>query len=285
MLDFAAYLRRIGLDPAGSPTWQTIHRSHATTIPFENLDSHRRGGYCFEHNLLLASALDHLGLEVETMLARVGGGDRPLGHLVLRITDREGCQWHADVGFGLGTLLDPSPWAPRESTSRPAGGSRSLPTVTNSSSRHSSRRGGRRCAGSCRSRRRGSTSRSATGGYASTRHRRSCFGLIASLNHPDGRREVMSDWSGPLQVMAISPEGVVETNEPREAIPSLGQKASSKTLPGCRWTPAFELHDLRGDLGDPVAHYQPRRQRGPHPVALPGSRQCDRVVGVKRIGM
>jgi N-hydroxyarylamine O-acetyltransferase len=73
MQDFDAYLRRIGLDPAGKPTWQAVHRAHATTIPFENLDSHRgipvsleqadlerklvasrRGGYCFEHNLLLA---------------------------------------------------------------------------------------------------------------------------------------------------------------------------------------------------------------------------------------
>ena len=75
MLDFDAYLERIGLTAADSPTWQTIHRAHATSIPFENLDSHRgvpisleqqdlerklvteqRGGYCFEHNLLLASA-------------------------------------------------------------------------------------------------------------------------------------------------------------------------------------------------------------------------------------
>src|SRR5579862_7082207 len=136
MLDFDAYLRRIGLDPADSPTWQNIHRAHATTIPFENLDSHRgmpvslqqadlerkmvanrRGGYCFEHNLLLASALEHLGLQVEPMLARVrvGGAPpeaRPAGHLVLRVTDGNGGHWHADVGFGLGTLLDPIPFGP-----------------------------------------------------------------------------------------------------------------------------------------------------------------------------
>src|SRR5882672_6620500 len=41
MLDFGAYLRRIGLNPADEPTWQAVHRAHATTIPFENLDSHR----------------------------------------------------------------------------------------------------------------------------------------------------------------------------------------------------------------------------------------------------
>jgi hypothetical protein len=136
MLDFDAYLRRIGLDPAGKPAWQAVHRAHATTIPFENLDSHRgipvsleqadlerklvasrRGGYCFEHNLLLASALEHLGLGVEPMLARVSVGGapretRPAGHLVLRATDGDGRQWHADVGFGLGTLLDPIPFGP-----------------------------------------------------------------------------------------------------------------------------------------------------------------------------
>ena len=136
MLDFDAYLRRIGLNAADKPTWQAVHRAHATTIPFENLDSHRgipisleqadlerklvasrRGGYCFEHNLLLASALEHMGLEVEPMLARVRAGGaprqtRPATHLVLRATEGDGRQWHADVGFGLGTLLDPIPFGP-----------------------------------------------------------------------------------------------------------------------------------------------------------------------------
>jgi N-hydroxyarylamine O-acetyltransferase len=79
MIDFDAYLRRTGLDPADKPAWQAVHRAHVTTIPFENLDPHRgipvsleqadlerklvasrRGGYCFEHNLLLASALAHM---------------------------------------------------------------------------------------------------------------------------------------------------------------------------------------------------------------------------------
>jgi len=136
MLDIDAYISRIGLDRADKPTWQAVHRAHATTIPFENLDSHRgipisleqadlerklvasrRGGYCFEHNLLLASALEYMGLQVEPMLARVrvGGAPRatrPAGHLVLRATDVDGRQWHADTGFGLGTLLDPIPFGP-----------------------------------------------------------------------------------------------------------------------------------------------------------------------------
>jgi N-hydroxyarylamine O-acetyltransferase len=83
MLDYDAYLERIGLSSSTAPTWQEIHRAHATSIPFENLDSHRglpvslagedlerkmvadrRGGYCFEHNLLLATALEHLASAV-----------------------------------------------------------------------------------------------------------------------------------------------------------------------------------------------------------------------------
>jgi N-acetyltransferase len=42
MLDFAAYLERIGLSVSERPTLQDIHRAHATSIPFENLDRHRR---------------------------------------------------------------------------------------------------------------------------------------------------------------------------------------------------------------------------------------------------
>jgi N-hydroxyarylamine O-acetyltransferase len=140
MVDFDAYLERVGLGSSDAPDWQAIHRAHATSIPFENLDSHRgmpvsldqrdlerkmvaerRGGYCFEHNLLLSSALEHLGLRVEPMLARVriGGAPpeaRPLGHLVLRVIDGDSKAWHADVGFGLGTLLDPIPFGPDPDT-------------------------------------------------------------------------------------------------------------------------------------------------------------------------
>src|ERR1700750_997551 len=136
MLDSACYTRGSAGARGKKPTWQAVHRAHATKIPFENLDSHRgipvsleqadlerklvasrRGGYCFEHNLLLASALEHMGLGVEPMLARVRAGGaprhtRPATHLVLRATDGDGRQWHADVGFGLGTLLDPIRFGP-----------------------------------------------------------------------------------------------------------------------------------------------------------------------------
>ena len=129
-----AYLARIGLADRADAGLSEIHRAHATTIPFENFDSFSgtpvsldladleakmvgrgRGGYCFEHNLLLASALESLGgMEVRPLLARVRlgpeGSPRPLNHLLLRVTDRDGAIWLADVGFGGGGLLDPVPF-------------------------------------------------------------------------------------------------------------------------------------------------------------------------------
>ncbi len=132
MRDFDAYLKRIGLPDGGAVA--EVHRAHATAIPFENLDPHqgrevplaleriedklvarRRGGYCFEQNLLLAAALQELGAEVQTHLARVrwraNGAVRPLSHLVL-CASIDGERWLADVGFGSGTLSEPIPFAP-----------------------------------------------------------------------------------------------------------------------------------------------------------------------------
>jgi len=129
-----AYLDRIGLAGRADPGLAEVHRAHATSIAFENFDSYSgspvsldpvdledkivargRGGYCFEHNLLLASALESLGGRLaEPMLARVRldpqGAPSPLNHLLLRVTDRDGSTWLADVGFGGGGLLDPLPF-------------------------------------------------------------------------------------------------------------------------------------------------------------------------------
>jgi N-hydroxyarylamine O-acetyltransferase len=130
MFDLDAYLKRIGL--RGHPGIAEIHRAHVTSIPFENLDPRRgkpvslepddlerklviggRGGYCFEHNLLLKAALEELGAQVEPILARVGqrGTERSRTHLLLRVSC-DGEVWHADVGFGRGTLLAPIPFGP-----------------------------------------------------------------------------------------------------------------------------------------------------------------------------
>ena len=243
--NFDAYLRRIGLSDAVPATWQEMHRAHATTIPFENLDPHRgipislepdalerklvsarRGGYCFEHNLLLASALEHLGLRVEPMLARVrvGGAPpetRPAGHLVLRVTDQDGQQWLADVGFGLGTLLDPIPFFPSGVQEQSGwkfqvveeGEEMVLQTLL-------------------------ADGWSDVYGFVPKPAMRidievnnwfMCsnpaspfvFGLIVSKNHSDGTRDAMHDWSGTLQSLAMRPDGIVEMPESREAVASL----------------------------------------------------------------
>jgi N-hydroxyarylamine O-acetyltransferase len=130
VFDLSAYLERIGL--RGCPGIAEIHRAHVTSIPFENLDprrgkpvslelgdlqqklvTDRRGGYCFEHNLMLKAALEALGARVEPILARVGerGTERSRTHLLLRV-HCDGDVWHADVGFGRGTLLAPIPFGP-----------------------------------------------------------------------------------------------------------------------------------------------------------------------------
>jgi N-hydroxyarylamine O-acetyltransferase len=133
VFDLEAYLERIGL--RGPPNLAEVHRAHATSIPFENLDPHRgvpvsleeedlvrklvderRGGYCFEQNLLLKTALEAIGLRVDLLLGRVRVGAppgkiRPRSHLVLRVQAEDGT-WHADVGFGTNTLLEPIPFGP-----------------------------------------------------------------------------------------------------------------------------------------------------------------------------
>jgi N-hydroxyarylamine O-acetyltransferase len=128
--DLRAYVERVGLGP--NPTFFELHRAHELAIPFENFDSYSgmavslepehledklvaraRGGYCFEHNLLLWSALASIGIvEVSPLLARVRRGEpgapHPLNHMVLRVV-ADGIAWLADVGFGAGGLLDPIP--------------------------------------------------------------------------------------------------------------------------------------------------------------------------------
>ena len=256
MLDFDAYLERVGLSADERPTLQTLHRAHATSVPFENLDPHRgipvslaqenlerklvheqRGGYCFEHNLLLASALEHLGLTVEPMLARVRRGApqgtvRPRSHLVLRVTDGDGDVWHADVGLGLGTLLDPIPFGPHDAAAYEQSGwsfraieegpELVLQTLDDGSW---------------------------SDVYAflpqpvpridiETSNWWTCtnpqspfvFGLIAGVQHADGRRESISDWSGPLELRVQSPDNIQVSQSPREAIPQL--LAERFALPG-----------------------------------------------------
>lgn len=132
-LDLAAYLARIG-ERGGPPTAATLdrlHRAHVSTVPFENLDlvlgrevrvdidgvarklvGDRRGGYCYEHGVLFAAALEQLGFRVRRLLARIGyhpERPRPCTHMTLHVSADDG-ELLADVGFGAG-LLAPLPWA------------------------------------------------------------------------------------------------------------------------------------------------------------------------------
>ena len=134
-LDLDAYLARVGLSGDLPPTLDTltaVHRAHLAAIPFENLNlllgypvlldvpsltdkmvHHRRGGYCYEQNLLLAAVLDRLGFPLTAFTARVlMGGDgrpRPSTHALLRV-EVDGEPWLADVGFGGGGLVEPFPF-------------------------------------------------------------------------------------------------------------------------------------------------------------------------------
>ena len=137
-LDLGAYLSRVGYDGPVEPTLEVldaIHLAHATTIPFENLDillgrpirldlvslqdklvRDRRGGYCFEHNTLLAAALEAVGFGVTRLGARVRFGARSVTartHMAL-LVEADGQGRLADVGFGGGGVLrslpiDPGP--------------------------------------------------------------------------------------------------------------------------------------------------------------------------------
>ena len=133
VIDLDAYLERVGVGAGASLA--EIHRAHVMAIPFESLDPHRgvpvaldpaslerklvaerRGGYCFEQNLLLAEALEARGARVERLLGRVRWGAPPgvvrgRTHMALRVTDDDGV-WHCDVGFGGGPLLEPLPFGP-----------------------------------------------------------------------------------------------------------------------------------------------------------------------------
>ncbi len=131
--DINGYFSRIGYNGIPDPTFESlkdIHRQHAQSIPFENLNPFLRipvdlnihslykklvldgrGGYCFEHNLLLMEALRASGFMVRGLAARVlwntpEGVVTPRGHMLLLVTLDEK-SFVADVGFGGLTLTSP----------------------------------------------------------------------------------------------------------------------------------------------------------------------------------
>lgn len=217
MLDLEAYLERIGL--SGRPSLPELHRAHVTSIPFENLDPRRgipvslapedlerklvqarRGGYCFEQNLLLRAGFEALGARVEPMLARVRvgsapGNPRPRTHLVLRV-QADGSDWHADAGFGHGTLLEPIPFGPGEAHEQSGWHFRVV--ADGPEFVLQTKQGGEW------SDLYGFVPEPVplidveTSNWFTSTHPRSPFvtGLIVSAQHKDGTRESLSDWQG-----------------------------------------------------------------------------------------
>jgi N-hydroxyarylamine O-acetyltransferase len=133
MFDLDSYLKRIGYAGPRTPNQATLRAlqvHHPAAIPFENLDTlagrpvaldmpslerklvrSRRGGYCFEHNLLFKRALEALGFGATALAARVVW-ERPESemrartHMVL-LVELGGVAYVCDVGFGALTPTAP----------------------------------------------------------------------------------------------------------------------------------------------------------------------------------
>jgi N-hydroxyarylamine O-acetyltransferase len=124
--DQDAWLDRIGYRGARAPVLETLRgviAAHSAAISYESIDvlldrppkldldslqrkmiAGRRGGYCFEQNILFRGGLRSLGFDVTSLQARVVRGlaidaPRPMLHMVLQVNLPEG-PFLADVGFG-----------------------------------------------------------------------------------------------------------------------------------------------------------------------------------------
>jgi N-hydroxyarylamine O-acetyltransferase len=124
--DQDAWLARIGYAGSRAPTLETLQalvHAHAQAIAYESIDilldrppkldlaslQHkmihgRRGGYCFEQNMLFRGGLRSLGYDITSLQARVVRGldvnaPRPMLHMILQVNLPEG-PFLADVGFG-----------------------------------------------------------------------------------------------------------------------------------------------------------------------------------------
>jgi N-hydroxyarylamine O-acetyltransferase len=132
-LDLDAYFARIGHAGGAQPTLANLaalHAEHAAAIPFENLSpllgepvpldiaalqqklvARKRGGWCFEQNLLFLHVLRAMGYAVRPLAARVRWNVAPQvvtprSHCLLRVELAEGPHI-VDVGFGGLTLTAP----------------------------------------------------------------------------------------------------------------------------------------------------------------------------------
>jgi N-hydroxyarylamine O-acetyltransferase len=124
--DQSAWLKRIGYSGPITPTLETLNRlilAHSHSISYETLDimlgrppkldvaslqskmiTSKRGGYCFEQNMLFRAGLRSLGYRITSLQGRVVRGleidaQRPAIHMLLQVELPEGA-YLADVGFG-----------------------------------------------------------------------------------------------------------------------------------------------------------------------------------------
>lgn len=114
LVDLDAYFARTGASASSSLT--ELHEAHVRAIPFENIDvmlglvpsldladiqaklvGRRRGGYCYEHQLLFTAVLERLGYTVKRRMSRVFTGPRT--HFMSIVDDHL-----VDVGYGAGML-------------------------------------------------------------------------------------------------------------------------------------------------------------------------------------
>jgi N-hydroxyarylamine O-acetyltransferase len=132
-INLNAYFERIGFAGSIAPTLTTLemlHALHPAVIPFENLDvlaglpvgldqkslerkllTDKRGGYCFEHNLLFLRELGELDYVARPLLARSLWNRDPANattadHLLVLVEINKQ-NYLADVGFGGLTLTTP----------------------------------------------------------------------------------------------------------------------------------------------------------------------------------
>jgi N-hydroxyarylamine O-acetyltransferase len=124
--DQKAWFERIGYSGPAAPTLETLNRlilTHSHAISYETLDimlgrtpkldvaslqskmiGSKRGGYCFEQNMLFRAGLRSLGYRITSLQGRLVRGlaidaPRPAIHMLLKIELPEGA-YLADVGFG-----------------------------------------------------------------------------------------------------------------------------------------------------------------------------------------
>jgi len=124
--DQAAWFARIGYSGPVTPTLETLNRliyAHSHSIAYESLDimlgrppkldvptlqhkmiASKRGGYCFEQNMLFRAGLRSVGYQITSLQGRVVRGleidaPRPAIHMLLKVELPEG-SYLADVGFG-----------------------------------------------------------------------------------------------------------------------------------------------------------------------------------------